>query len=232
MDEEVVRAAAEQAEVAAVGKQAQATPWGDEAYRIDDLAALESLYAKAAGASLSKEVAYLHPVYQRFVEAAPFAVLATAGPGGLDASPRGDAPGFVQVLDAHTLLLPDRRGNNRLDSLRNILADPRVALLFMVPGVRETLRVNGRARISTDPALLQRCEMGGQLPRTALLIDIETVFFQCSRALVRSRLWDADAQVPRDALPSAGQVLAALSEGFDGVAYDVELPARVQRSLY
>lgn len=232
MDEEVAQAAAEQAEVAAVEQESVAARWGDEAFRVDDLPALEALYAKAAGASLSKEVDHLHPVYQRFVEAAPFVVLATAGPDGLDASPRGDAPGFVQVLDAHTLLLPDRRGNNRLDSLRNILADPRVALLFMVPGVSETLRVNGRARISTDPALLQRCEMSGRLPRTVLLIDIDTVFFQCSRALVRSRLWQADAQVPRESLPSAGQVLAALSEGFDGATYDAELPARVQRTLY
>ena len=142
---------------------------------------------------------HVHPHYRAFIEASPFAMLATAGPDGLDASPRGDPAGFVVVEDEKTLLLPDRRGNNRIDSLRNILADPRVALLFLVPGVGETLRVNGLGRISTDPALLERFGMDGKLPRSVLVVEVQTVYFQCSRALLRSRLWDASTQVPRSA---------------------------------
>lgn len=137
------------------------------------------------------------------------------------------------VEDEKTLLLPDRRGNNRIDSLRNILADPRVALLFLVPGVGETLRVNGLGRISTDPALLERFGMDGKLPRSVLVVEVQTVYFQCSRAPLRSRLWDASTQMPRSALPSAGRILSDLTAGtFDGVAYDRDLPARVAKTLY
>lgn len=175
----------------------------------------------------------MHPHYRAFIEAAPFALLATAGPDGLDASPRGDPAGFVVVEDEKTLLLPDRRGNNRVDSLLNVIADPRVALLFLVPGVGETLRVNGTARISVDPALLARFEMDGKLPRSVLVIDVQKVYFQCSRALLRSRLWDPQTQIPRTALPSVGRILSDLTAGtFDGVTYDRELPARVAGSLY
>lgn len=202
-------------------------------YRITDLDALQTLYGQPAGASLIKEVDHVHPHYRTFIEAAPFAILATSGPDGLDASPRGDPAGFVTVADDKTLLIPDRRGNNRIDSLRNILADPRVALLFLVPGVGETLRVNGAARISVDPALLARFEMDGKLPRSVLVVDVHTVYFQCSRALLRSKLWDPQTQVPRSALPSAGRILSDLTAGtFDGVAYDRELPARVASTLY
>jgi PPOX class probable FMN-dependent enzyme len=159
--------------------------------------------------------------------------LATAGRGGLDAAPRAHPAGFVVVEDEKTLLLPDRRGNNRIDSLRNVLADPRVALLFLVPGVGETLRVNGSARISVDPALLARFDMDGKLPRSVLVVDVHTVYFQCSRALLRSKLWDPQAQVPRSALPSVGRILSDLTAGtFDGATYDRELPARVAGTLY
>lgn len=202
-------------------------------HRITDIAALQALYGEPAQPSLAKEVDYVHPHYRAFIEAAPFAVLATQGEGGLDASPRGDPSGFVTVADERTLLLPDRRGNNRIDSLRNILQDPRVALLFLIPGVGETLRVNGRAEISVDPALLARFEMDGKLPRSVLIVDVHKVYFQCSRALLRSRLWDPDTQIPRTALPSVGRMLSDLTSGtFDGVAYDRDLPARVASSLY
>ncbi|MNQ98416.1 Pyridoxamine 5'-phosphate oxidase [compost metagenome] len=205
----------------------------DPAHFIADANALQALYGSSGEASIKKEVDHVHPHYRAFIEAAPFAVLATSGPGGLDASPRGDPAGFVVVEDEKTLLMPDRRGNNRLDSLLNILADPRVALLFLVPGVGETLRVNGTARISVDPALLARFEMDGKLPRSVLVIDVQTVYFQCSRALLRSRLWDPETQVPRSALPSVGRILSDLTAGtFDGVAYDRDLPARVAGSLY
>jgi len=202
-------------------------------YRITDLDALQTLYGQPAGASLIKEVDHVHPHYRTFIEAAPFAILATSGPDGLDASPRGDPAGFVTVADDKTLLIPDRRGNNRIDSLRNILADPRVALLFLVPGVGETLRVNGRASISTDPDLLARFPMRDKPPRSVLVIHVETVFFQCSRAILRSELWNTAKHVDRASLPSVGRMLADISAGtFDGEAYDRELPERVQKTLY
>lgn len=205
----------------------------DPAHLVTDPAALQALYGEPGEASLKKEVDHVHPHYRAFIEAAPFAMLATCGPDGLDASPRGDPAGFVVVEDEKTLLLPDRRGNNRMDSLLNVLTDPRVALLFLVPGVGETLRVNGTARISVDPALLERFAMDGKLPRSVLIIDVQTVYFQCSRALLRSRLWDPATQVPRSALPSTGRILSDLTAGtFDGVAYDRDLPARVAGTLY
>ncbi|WP_447992054.1 pyridoxamine 5'-phosphate oxidase family protein [Achromobacter spanius] len=205
----------------------------DPAHLVTNPDALQALYGEPGEASLKKEVDHVHPHYRAFIEAAPFAMLATCGPDGLDASPRGDPAGFVVVEDEKTLLLPDRRGNNRVDSLLNVLADPRVALLFLVPGVGETLRVNGTARISVDPALLERFAMDGKLPRSVLIIDVQTVYFQCSRALLRSRLWDPATQVPRSALPSTGRILSDLTAGtFDGVAYDRDLPARVAGTLY
>lgn len=198
--------------------------------RID---ALESLYGDPGEASLVKEADRITPEYRAWIEASPFAALATCGPEGLDCSPRGDAPGFIRVQDDRTLLLPDRRGNNRIDSLKNILRDPRIALLFLVPGIGETLRVNGRAAISADPDLLARFAVDGKLPRTVLVIAVESVFFQCSRAIVRSDLWNPDKRVPRHAIPSAGQILAARSaDRIDGEAYDKALPDRVRQTLY
>jgi PPOX class probable FMN-dependent enzyme len=203
------------------------------AHTVSTLAALEALYAEPAQASLTKEVDYLHPHYRAFVEASPFCLLSTVGREIAECSPRGDAPGFVTVLDERTLLLPDRRGNNRIDSLRNIVADPRVGLLFLVPGVDETLRVAGTARVSTDPELIARCAVDGKLPTTVLVITIKTVFFQCARALVRSRLWRPEAQIPRSALPSTGTMLADLSRNaIDGAAYDATLAERVRQTLY
>jgi hypothetical protein len=201
-------------------------------HRIADLAALTALYGEPSPTSIIKETSWLHPHYRAFIQAAPFMALATSGPGGLDVSPRGDTPGFIEIADDHTLLLPDRRGNNRVDSLKNVIADPRVALLFLVPGIGETVRVNGRAEISVEPALLQRMAMDGKAPRSVLVVHLETVFFQCSRALVRSKLWDAGTQLPRSALPSAGRILADLAKDFDGEAYDRELPERVSKTLY
>jgi hypothetical protein len=198
---------------------------------VTSLDQLEALYGEVNTASRVKETDRLTAEYRAFVEGAPFAALATMGPEGLDCSPRGDEPGFVRVRDERTLMLPDRRGNNRIDSLRNVLSDPRVALLFLIPGVGETLRVNGRARISVAPDLLASFEVQGKQPRSVLVIAVETVFFQCSRAIVRSRLWDPIERKKRP-VPSAGEMLAALSAGFDGQAYDEALPARVRQTLY
>jgi uncharacterized protein len=198
---------------------------------------LEALYAQPGERSLRKQIPYVNDDYRAFIDAAPFAVLATSGPDGLDCSPRGDAPGFVRVVDERTLALPDRPGNNRLDSLRNVIADPGLALLFVIPGVGETLRVNGRGRISNDAALLDSFAVDGKLPRTVLLIDVDAVYFHCSKALVRSQLWDPARHVERSQLPSTGEILQHIiasrdGETFDAAAYDRELPERVRATLY
>jgi PPOX class probable FMN-dependent enzyme len=159
--------------------------------------------------------------------------LATAGPEGLDCSPRGDAPGFVRVLDERTHALPDRRGNNRIDSLKNVIGDPRVALLFLIPGSGTTFRVNGRAVISADPDLLAAFAVNGQAPRTVLLVTVEAAYFQCARAIVRSHLWDPDRHVDPKSLPTPGEILAALSAGeVGGAAYDAAWPERAAASLW
>jgi PPOX class probable FMN-dependent enzyme len=200
---------------------------------IRDLASLEALYGEVNEVSALKEISYLHPHYAAFIKASPFAVLATAGEYGLDASPRGDPAGFIEIADDKTLLIADRRGNNRIDSLRNIIADPRVALLFLVPGIGETLRVNGTAEISVDPALLARFTLKDKAPRSMLIVRIESVFFQCSRALIRSELWNPGQHIPRAALPSTGQMLAAVTDQrIDADSYDRELPPRLKATLY
>jgi PPOX class probable FMN-dependent enzyme len=142
-----------------------------------------------------------------FIAASPFLCLATSSASGADVTPRGDRPGFVHVLDDHTLLVPDWPGNNRLDSLGNVVANPAVGLLFFVPGVLETLRVNGRAAISTDDALLAQWDVGGKRPRSVLRVTVAEAYMHCGKALIRSRLWDPSTQVERSALPSYGQML-------------------------
>jgi PPOX class probable FMN-dependent enzyme len=194
---------------------------------------LTALYGEPFGPSVVKEIDHVNVHYRAFIEAAPFFALATNGPDGLDCSPRGDAPGFVRVLDDRTLLVPDRRGNNRIDSLRNIVADPRVALLFLIPGVGETLRVIGRARISADPALTASFVVNGKPPRTVLVVAVERVFYQCSKAVVRSKLWDPATQIDRASLPSSGTILAAISGGkIGGPEHDRGQPERIKATLY
>jgi len=203
------------------------------AHEITSIAALEALYGLPVGGAVSKEVDYIHPHYRAFIEASPFCLIATSGPEGLDCTPRGDPPGFVTVEDERTLLVPDRRGNNRVDSLRNIVRDPRIAMLFLIPGVGETLRVNGRAVISTDPALLDRFVMEGKTPKSVLRVTAEAVYFQCPKALVRSRLWDASRHVAREKLPSAGTILKDITAGqVGGEAYDAAYPQRIKETMY
>lgn len=203
------------------------------AHQILDLKTLQATYGTPSAASIKKEIDYIHPAYRELIEAAPFAVLATNGPDGTDASPRGDSAGFIRVQDEKTLLLPDRRGNNRIDSLRNIIHDPAVALLFLIPGVGETLRINGEATITVDPVLLDQFAVEGKLPTSVLVIKVKKVFFQCSRAIVRSRLWDPALHVNRSTLPSAGAILQALSDAeIDGAKYDADLPERVLNTMY
>lgn len=200
---------------------------------ITTLAELLALYGEPGKASTKKEIPTIHPHYRALIEASPFAILATSGPNGLDASPRGDPPGFVLVENETTLLLPERRGNNRVDSLRNIVVDPRVALLFLIPGLGETLRVNGTAVISVDPVLLHRFAMGNKPPKCVLVIHVETVYFQCARAILRSRLWDPPTPGIADTIPSPGRILEAITEAqIDGEKYDRELPERQRDTLY
>ena len=204
-----------------------------DSHTIASIDQLEALFGDVGETSRRKEVDRLHPVYRALIEASPFAILATVGPDGLDASPRGDPPGFVAIENDKTLLLPERRGNNRIDSLRNIVADPRVALLFLIPGIGETLRVNGRARISTAPALLQRFVMAGQPPKCVLVIDVDAAYFQCARAIQRSGLWQATTEGAPRHVPSPGSMLAALTDSaIDGEQYDRDLPERQRSTLY
>lgn len=201
---------------------------------ITDLQQLEAIYdAPLAPASVVKEVDWITPEYRALIDASPFVALATCGPEGLDCSPRGDGPGFVRVADPKTLVMPDRRGNNRIDSLRNIVRDPRVGLLFLIPGSGTTFRVNGRATISADPDLLASFAVDGALPRTAIVIRVEAAYFQCARAIVRSGLWDPSRHVDAGRLPTPGAILAALSDGeVGGRRYDEEWPPRAAKSLW
>lgn len=196
-------------------------------------AELEAIYGKPVEAATVKEVNWITPHYRAYIEASPYAALATSGPEGLDCSPRGDRPGFVRVHDEKTLMLPDRRGNNRIDSLRNIVRDPRVALLFMIPGVGNTLRVNGHAHLSIEPKLLDSFAVEGKAPRSVTVIEVDAVYFQCARALVRSELWTPARHVDPKSLPSAGQILAALSnDRVGGEKYDRKWPGRAAATMW
>jgi len=194
---------------------------------------LEALYDAPVPTSVIKEIDHLTDLHRAYVEASPFVVVATSGPGGLDCSPRGDPAGFVEVVDERTLLLPDRRGNNRLDTLRNIVVDPRIALLFLVPGVGMTLRVNGTAVLSTDAALRQRLAVGDKLPTTVVVVTAQSVYTQCPKALIRSKLWDPSRHRDPSELPSAGELLEAITNGeFDGKSHDAAYPERLRQTIY
>ena len=201
--------------------------------RISTIAELEALYGQPGEAALVKVTDRVIPEYAAFIAASPFVALATCGQEGLDCSPRGDLPGFVRIVDDRTLMLPDRRGNNRIDSLRNIIEDGRVGLLFLVPGSGTTLRVNGTAQISIDPDLCASFAVDGKAPRSVIVISVAQVYFQCARAIHRSRLWDPESRVDPASLPSPGQILAATSRRrIDGEAYDAEWPERARKTMW
>lgn len=211
----------------------------DDPHAVASVDELARLYDAPSERAVLKQLDRLDGHARAFIAASPFVLLATCGrsadgrAAGADCSPRGDRPGFVQVAGDRTLLLPDRRGNNRLDSLRNIVANPAVGLLFLVPGVNETFRVNGRGTLSADPALLDRFAVGGKAPTTVLVVAVEEAFMQCSRALVRSELWDPSRHVARTDLPSAGTMLAAHTRGkVDAAAYDAANAETVREMLY
>lgn len=201
--------------------------------RIETVAELEALYGQPGETSLVKELDRVIPEYAAFIEASPFVALATCGPEGLDCSPRGDLAGFVRIRDEKTLLLPDRRGNNRTDSLRNIVHDGRVGLLFLVPGSATTLRVNGRAMLTADAALCASFAVDGQPPRSVAVISVEAVYFQCARAIARSGLWNPQNHIDPKTLPTPGQILAVASrQEIDGEAYDRDWPRRAEKSMW
>jgi hypothetical protein len=206
------------------------------AYRdhlITTMEQLQALYGERMGASVIKEIDHINGAYRKLIDAAPFVAVATSGPEGLDCSPKGDAPGFVRILDEKTIAIPDRPGNNRIDGFRNVIRDPRIALLFLIPGIGETLRVNGRASISIDPELMQGFAVNGKLPRCVLIVRIESIYFHCSKAIVRSKLWDESTKIDRRSLPSTGTIIAELSQGkLGGETYDREAPERITAQLY
>jgi len=194
---------------------------------------LEALYGAPNDTSLRKVAHRITSDYARIIEAAPFCALATVGPEGLDCSPRGDAHGLIRIDSPTTLLMPDRRGNNRIDSLRNIIRDPRVALMFLIPGSHNALRLNGRAQITADAALLDSFAVEGAKPRSVTIVTVEEVYFQCARAILRAGLWEAASQARATALPTPGQVLANLTAGeVGGEAYDREWPERARGTMY
>ena len=176
---------------------------------IEDIAEIRSIYGEPAERAKKKQLARLEKHSRAFIALSPFLVIASTDPKGrCDASPKGDAPGFVQVLDDETLLIPDRLGNNRVDTIGNLLASPGVGLIFFVPGLRETLRVNGRARITSDPALLEPCAVNGKAPRSGILVTAEEVYFHCGKALIRSDLWNPEKHTPQSDFPSLGRIIA------------------------
>jgi hypothetical protein len=206
----------------------------DQDHLITTTAELEKLYSDTPyGPAVFKETDHITPQYRKLIEAAPFAVVATCGPEGLDCSPRGDPPGFVRVVDEHTLLVPDRRGNNRIDSLRNLVRDPRISLLFPIPGVGETMRINGRAVISSDPKLTESFVINGKTPKCVLVVTVERAYFQCTKAIIRSKLWDPASKVDRKTLPTPGSILAELTDGkMGGPEHDRRAPERIKETIY
>lgn len=200
--------------------------------KIETVDELNALYGSPGEASLIKVTNYLTPEYRRMIEVSPFVALATSGPEGLDCSPRGDAGNVVFIEDERTLLMPDWRGNNRVDSLSNIVRDPRVGLMFLIPGSNTAMRINGRAIVAIEPDLLARFEMDGRNPRSVIVVTIDEVYSQCARAIIRADLWNAAKHVDPKSLPTVGDMLKGVKDGFDGETYDREWPARAAKSMW
>lgn len=199
---------------------------------VKTVAELDAIYGETSEASVIKVSDRLTAGYRRLIEASPIVALATCGPEGLDCSPRGDPGAVITIVDDRTLVLPDRRGNNRIDSLRNIVRDGRIALLFLIPGSNTTLRINGTAEISVDPELLENLAMEGKLPRSAIVIHIGEIYFQCARALMRARIWDQDTWPDVSDLPTPGSLMRELKQDFDSLTYDRDWPERAKNSMW
>lgn len=199
---------------------------------IRSVEALEALYGQPGAASLRKVANHITPEYRAWIQASPFCTLATVGPDGVDASPRGDESEVVFELDPNTLAMPDRRGNNRMDSLRNIVADGRAALMFLIPGSGVVIRVNGRAEVSVDPELIARFTKEDHPPRSVILFHVSEIYFQCTRSVIRAGLWDAASWPFIDDLPTMGQILKAQDSELDGEAFDKAWPERSVKHLW
>jgi uncharacterized protein len=193
---------------------------------------LQALYGAPGEASLIKVTSSLTPEYRQMLEASPFVALATVGREGLDCSPRGDAGTVIHIEDARTLMLPDWRGNNRIDSLANIVRDPRVALMFLIPGSNNAMRVNGKAIVTVDADVTSRFEMDGRHPRSVVVITIGEVYPQCARALMRAELWNPARHHDPEDLPSIGQMMKTIKDGFDGEGYDRAWPERAKATMW
>jgi PPOX class probable FMN-dependent enzyme len=200
--------------------------------KIETVEELNALYGVPAEASIIKVTPYLTAEYRRMIEASPFVALATVGPEGLDCSPRGDAGQIVHIEDERTVMMPDWRGNNRVDSLSNIVRDPRVALMFLIPGSNTAMRINGRAVVAIEPSLLDRFEMDGKHPRSVIVITVDEVYSQCARALIRADLWNPEKFADPKTLPTVGDMLKGVKDGFDGAAYDREWPGRAAKTMW
>lgn len=196
---------------------------------VTDIAALEAIYDAAVPTSLQKVWPRLTPLYRQWIEAARFVILSTVGPEGTDASPRGDDGAVVRIVDDETLMMPDWRGNNRIDSLRNIVRDGRVSLMFMVPGSVNVVRVNGTALLTDDPAVTQTFEQRGKHPKTVIVVKTGEVYFQCAKAIMRSGLWTRD---DAEGLPKAGDFITEVDPGFDGKTYDAEYPVKAPERMW
>ncbi|MEP3246123.1 MAG: pyridoxamine 5'-phosphate oxidase family protein [Sneathiella sp.] len=194
---------------------------------------LEEIYGPVNPNSLAKEVTSLNETYRKWLEKSPFFAIASGSSQGFDCSPRGDKKGqLFRVLDNNTLAIPDRRGNNRIDTLKNIVENPRVGLMFMLPGINETLRINGDAHLTTNAALLESFAVDGKAPTTVILVTITAVYFQCARALIRSELWNPVFFSHKSDVPTAGQMTKSALADFDDAQYDAELPNRQKSTLY
>lgn len=179
-----------------------------------------------------KEIDHISEHYRMFIDISPFVLVATSGHGGLDCTPRGDPAGFVRVVDKHTVMLPDRRGNNRIDTLRNLVHDPRIALLFLIPGIGRMLRINGRAKIRVDEEIRTSFTMEGKVPRSVIVVTAERVYTHCPRALIRSKLWDSTQHRDESELPSHGTMMKAIQESFPGEEWDRNYAQRLKDTMY
>jgi PPOX class probable FMN-dependent enzyme len=200
---------------------------------VANIAELEKHYGQPKPPALAKEIDYVHEIYQPFIEKAPFVALATVSDEGIDCSPRGDFPGFVRIADPKTLMMPDRKGNDRIDSLRNIVKDPRCSFMFMIPGSNTVLRVNGRAKISVNEELRRSFEVEKSAPRSVIVLSVDKIYFQCARALMRSEFWSQEAQIDPKSLPTPGTILSVLSDAkVGGEPYDKAWPERAKNSMW
>ncbi|MFT7525569.1 MAG: PPOX class probable FMN-dependent enzyme [Arenicella sp.] len=213
-----------------------AKPKASQLKSINSLEQLAQVYGEAVPTALWKEISYINDHYRQFIEKSPFLILATSGENGLDCSPRGDPAGFVRVVNEKCIQLPDRRGNNRLDSIKNIIRNPAVGLIFLVPNAGETIRLSGKAEILVDDDLCQSFAINGKAASSVLSISVEKVYFQCQKAIARSKLWDTSKHIDRSELPTAGQMVkgfaAEKNQEFDSDGYDKNYPERMKETIY